>query len=86
MAQYCRYCNNFVTGNGDYCEKKEICMTEKQAKRTNKCKDFELNEIDAYYENLRGYHPRKNKVTRHKAMYKVEQINIYEEQENDHKT
>ena len=61
MAQYCRYCSWFVTGNGNYCEKKGIEPSDSYAKSTNHCKDFDLNPVDAYGENLNGYQPRKPK-------------------------
>ncbi len=61
MTQYCRYCNNFVTGNGSYCELYEKEMSDESAKRTNKCKGFEFNPMDAFAENLNGYQPRKPK-------------------------
>ena len=61
MAQYCRYCSWFVTGNGNYCEKREIEPTDEYAKRTNHCKYFDLNPIDAYAENEKGYRPRPQK-------------------------
>ena len=59
MAQYCRYCSHFITGNGNYCRKKQIEPSDRYAKSTNHCKEFDLNPIDAYYENLKGYRPRK---------------------------
>lgn len=59
MAQYCRYCTWFVTGNGNWCEKKQTERTDRQAKRTNSCRDFDLNPMDAYQENIIGYRPRK---------------------------
>ena len=61
MAKYCRYCSWFVTGNGDYCTKKEKELSSTYAKRTNQCGDFMLNPIDAYGENLKGYQPRMPK-------------------------
>lgn len=61
MKQYCRYCNNFVTGNGNYCEAKEIEPSDSYAKSVNHCKCFEFNPIDAYGENQKGYQPRKAK-------------------------
>jgi len=61
MAKYCRYCSWFVTGNGDYCTLKEKELSSTYAKRTNQCKDFSLNPIDAYGENLKGYQPRMPK-------------------------
>ena len=60
MTQYCRYCNNFVCGNGEWCEVKQKEVTEKYAKRPNRYRDFELNPIDAYGENEKGYRPREN--------------------------
>lgn len=59
MAQYCRYCNNLVTGNGIYCTAKKREIAESTAKSTNKCKLFELNYLDAFCENMDGYKPRK---------------------------
>lgn len=60
MAQYCRYCNNCTYGDQPYCSVKDETMTEKQMKRTNKCKYFELNPMDA--EPGRGtYKPREKK-------------------------
>jgi hypothetical protein len=56
--QYCRYCNNLVTGNGIYCTELHKEMSEAQAKRVNKCKSFNLNRIDAFGENEKGYVPR----------------------------
>lgn len=47
MVQYCRYCNNMVCSDVNYCNVKKQTFTDKQICRTNKCKDFEFNEIDA---------------------------------------
>lgn len=58
MKQYCRYCIHLVTGNGIYCTKRNREYTEQYAKSTNNCGDFELNVIDAFFENERGYQPR----------------------------
>ena len=60
MAQYCRYCQHFVTGNGNYCEIKHTEPTDRQAKAPNKCREFELNPMDAFGENEKGYQPRKS--------------------------
>lgn len=59
MAQYCRYCNNPVTGNGIYCTEKNKTMSESTAKTTNNCKLYVFNHVDAFYENADGYRPRK---------------------------
>lgn len=59
MAQYCRYCSHFVTGNGNWCEAKQTEPTDAQAKRANGCKLFDLNPIDAFGENMNGYRPRE---------------------------
>lgn len=61
MAQYCRYCSWYVTGNGNYCEKRMIEPTDEYAKKPNHCRHFDLNPIDAYGENSKGYQPRKPK-------------------------
>lgn len=59
MTQYCRYCSWFVTGNGSYCTEKEMELTDSYAKHPNTCKLFDLNPIDAFGENEKGYQPRK---------------------------
>lgn len=61
MTQYCRYCAHLVTGNGIYCTELNKEISERTAKKTNKCKFFCLNTIDAFGENEKGYTPRKNK-------------------------
>lgn len=35
MRQYCRYCNNLVTGNGIYCCAKNKNIAESTAKSVN---------------------------------------------------
>lgn len=60
MKQYCRYCTYFVTGNGNYCEKRRIEPSDEYAKRPNVCKDFDYNEIDAF-DIGRTYKPREKK-------------------------
>lgn len=62
MTQYCRYCAWFVCGNGEWCEKKRWEPTEKYAKSPNRCREFELNPIDAYGENAAGYRPREKQT------------------------
>ena len=74
MAQYCRYCAWLVTGNGTYCTAHEKEMPDKACKRTNKCKDFELNPMDAYAENLEGYKPRRAK----KTVHKIKEFNLFD--------
>ena len=59
MAQYCRYCNNLVTGNGIYCTAKNKTMAESTAKTTNNCKLFIFNRMDAFYKNMDGYKSKK---------------------------
>ena len=61
MTQYCRYCNNLVTGNGTYCTVKEKELSDSYCKSTNHCKQFEFNPIDAYGENPNEYQPRRIK-------------------------
>ena len=61
MKQYCRYCNNLVTGNGTYCTAKNKEIADSTAKSVNHCKEFEFNEIDAFFET-KGYKPRNTKA------------------------
>lgn len=61
MKQYCRYCSFLATGNGIYCTELNKEIRESTAKRVNNCEHFDLNPIDAFYENERGYKPRKMK-------------------------
>ena len=60
MKQYCRYCVHLTTGNGIWCEKRQRIYSESCAKSTNNCGDFELNVVDAFFENEKGYHPRED--------------------------
>ena len=55
MAQYCRYCSWFITGNGNYCSMFCYSPSDKYAKNPNHCKCFDLNSIDAFGENEKGY-------------------------------
>ena len=48
MKQYCRYCAHCVYGDAIYCSKKDITMSEQEAKRMNKCKDFSFCKIDVF--------------------------------------
>lgn len=59
MAQYCRYCSHFVTGNGNWCDVRKIEPSDRYAKSTNRCRLFDLNPMDAFFENEKGYQPRK---------------------------
>ncbi len=63
IRQYCRYCVFLTTGNGIYCAKRKRTYSESYAKSTNNCGDFELNVIDAFGENGKGYQPRETKST-----------------------
>lgn len=60
MKQYCRYCSHCVYGDAVYCEVLNNTMSEKKAKRVNKCKHFELNEIDVFNIN-KTYKPKQTK-------------------------
>lgn len=48
-----------VCGDANYCTEHKECYTDKQICRTNKCKDFSFNPIDALGKNAKGYQPRK---------------------------
>ena len=63
MAQYCRYCSNLVVGDAAYCQAKQKEIPEHLAKTTNYCPFYDLNGIDAYGENEKGYQPRHKKCT-----------------------
>ena len=58
MKQYCRYCSHLFTGNGIWCDAKQKIIPECTAKAVNRCKQFDFNEIDAFFENEKGYKPR----------------------------
>ena len=60
MTQYCRYCNNMVCGDANYCSVKEQTFSDAYICRTNRCKDFEFNEMDAL-DHSRIYKPRISK-------------------------
>lgn len=62
MRQYCRYCNNLVTGNGIYCCAKNKEIAESTAKSVNHCKQFKFNGMDAFFETD-GYKPKGPKKT-----------------------
>lgn len=61
MKQYCRYCTYLVVGDANYCTVKNKCMSESSAKSVNRCREFELNVIDAFGENQKEYTPREPK-------------------------
>ena len=75
MKQYCRYCGYLVTGNGIYCTLKQKELSESYAKHTNKCKDFVFNEVDAFFENEKPYHPR-SKYKKTNTVTSGEQITL----------
>ena len=61
MAQYCRYCSGLVVGDVAYCTTKKKEIPEHLAKTTNYCPYYDLNLIDAFGENEKGYQPRHKK-------------------------
>lgn len=76
MKQYCRYCANLVYGDSCYCEKKKGCKSESSCKRPNRCRDFELNPIDAFGENPNEYKPREKRKNEG-------QVKLFERSESD---
>lgn len=74
IKQYCRYCAHLVTGNGTYCTMLEKEKSDSAAKRVNKCKFFAFNPIDAFFENARGYRPRKPKQTQCDGQMRIEGV------------
>ena len=77
MTQYCRYCISLAYGNGTWCSKHGKEMSDSAAKRVNHCKDFDFCEIDAFGENLAGYHPREPYRKRTDAEPPDEQISLF---------
>ena len=69
MAQYCRYCTFMHCGDANWCSKKNTTFTDEQLCRTNTCKFFDLNPIDALGINTEGYSPRKPKQPPNKQIY-----------------
>lgn len=65
MKQYCRYCVYLCTGNGaNWCMEHQEERSESSCKKPNNCKDFVFCDCepelqDAFGENVRGYHPRR---------------------------
>lgn len=62
MKQYCRYCAYMCCGDANWCSVRHRTYTDGYIKKPNKCKDFELNPIDALGENPKVYKPRKPKA------------------------
>jgi len=62
MAQYCRYCGDLTVGDIAWCSVKQKEIPEHLAKTTNYCPHYNLNPVDAFGENEKGYHPRNAKV------------------------
>lgn len=50
MRQYCRYCANCIAQDDDFavCETLNKYLSKASARRTNTCKHFLFNEIDAF--------------------------------------
>ena len=78
MKQYCRYCAHLACGNGTWCSKRNKEMSDSAAKRVNHCNDFDFCEIDAFCENLAGYHPREPYSARKNAEPQGEQTSLFE--------
>lgn len=85
MVQYCRYCNNLVTGNGIYCTEKNKIIAENTAKTTNNCKLFIFNRMDAFYENMDGYKSKKTpKFSGDDCIGQIKlDLNVEERRKND---
>ena len=58
IKQYCRYCSQLCYGDVAHCDIKGVKSIE-SCKAPNNCKHFEFNPIDAFFENEKGYQPRK---------------------------
>lgn len=75
MKQYCRYCASLIVGDVPYRERQERVLSESAAKRANTCKDFDMNPMDAFMENEKGYQPRREK-TPEEIMLKKNQVSF----------
>ena len=51
-----------VCGDANWCTLKNFTFTDKEICRTNKCREFELNPIDALGINKDGYKPKEQKT------------------------
>lgn len=76
MIQRCRVCKWLITDPCIYCTKRNREYTEQYAKSTNNCGDFELNVIDAFFENERGYQPREPKSLEDDRQITFEELEI----------
>ena len=86
MAQYCRYCDHLrLLGYAKLGEIKclahQASITEKQAKHTNECKQFELNQVDALRQNTKGYKPTGIRIVQYGGLGK--QIRIEDVMEGE---
>lgn len=77
IRQVCRFCRWLITDPGIYCTKRNREYTEQYAKSTNNCGDFELNVIDAFFENERGYQPREPKPIEDDRQITFEELENY---------
>jgi hypothetical protein len=57
-----------VCGDANWCTLKNFTFTDKEICRTNKCRDFELNTIDALGINKDGYKPKERKIKEDKQI------------------
>lgn len=61
ITQYCRYCSQLCYRDvAYYCDIKGVKSIE-SCKVPNRCKSFDFDPIDAFFENEKGYRPRRNK-------------------------
>lgn len=51
-----------VCGNWNWCTLKKFTFTDKEICKTNKCRHFELNTIDALGINKDGYKPKERTI------------------------
>lgn len=88
MLQYCRYCANAIDYNGEgedfICLAKAPCGNDgagrmydaKKARRVNKCKHFEFNELDVFFTSKgeRVYKPNKTASRRLQSLVGASQM------------
>lgn len=73
MKQYCRYCAFCFEGDGYHCSDKDTCLSERQIKRANTCKNFALSELGDVVTG-KAYKPRVKTEKHYKGQLTFEDI------------
>ncbi len=81
MKQYCRHCAFCIDSEPFYCTNKEQLMSEAQIRRANTCSDFALADEDII--SGKPYNPRRKYDRRTAEPEEINQLSLWEENEND---